>query len=184
MRSYDSRPPTLDLILNVPSATLVALSLGSNLGDRIGTLRHALEAIGSLEGVEMVAISSFYRTEPVGVQEQPEFINCAAVIETTLAPEALLRRLRSIETDLGRQARRKWHEREIDIDILLYGGETITSEDLVIPHPGMRMRGFVLHPLAEIAPRMVDPVQGLSVEQMLAVCSDGAAVVKVEAGSE
>src|SRR5438874_1111527 len=134
------------------------LSLGANIGNREHTLVQALKLIaGSLE-INLLRISSMYATDPVGYLDQPEFINCAAVIETTLEPHVLLDRLRGIEQGLGRISRDKWHEREIDIDIVLMDDLVIDDESLTIPHPEMHKRRFVLAPLAEIAPDALHPI--------------------------
>jgi 2-amino-4-hydroxy-6-hydroxymethyldihydropteridine diphosphokinase len=117
-----------------------------------------------------------YTTDPVGYVDQPEFINCAAVVRTTLAPQELLDRLRAIERKLGRIARTKWREREIDIDIVLIDDLVIDEESLTVPHPEMHRRRFVLAPLAEIAPDAVHPRLHLTVAELLASCSDEAGV--------
>jgi len=134
----------------------VYLSLGSNLGDREANLR---AAIGTLPdaGVRVVKVSSLYETEPVDYLHQPWFLNCAAEAETSLAPLDLLHALRGIEAQLGSKKEFAKGPRLLDMDILLYGDETIESPELQIPHPRMLQRKFVLAPLAEIAPALKHP---------------------------
>ena len=149
--------------------TTVYLGMGSNLGDRRRNLEAALEALGAHPQIAVSATSSFLETDPVGGPPgQGRFLNAAAGIETDLAPEALLAELKRIERALGRRAGPRWGPREIDLDILLCGDTILETAALVIPHPRMRERRFVLAPLAEIAPDAHDPVTGLSVRNLLA----------------
>jgi len=129
----------------------VYLSFGSNVGDREANLRAAIDAL-PLVSVRVKQLSSIYETEPVDYLDQPWFLNCVVEAETELAPHALLEALRSIESQLGSQKQFAKGPRKIDLDILLYGSETIDTPDLQIPHPRMHLRRFVLTPLAEIAP--------------------------------
>ena len=130
------------------------VGLGSNLGEREGTLRQALEALGSIEGIEVVAVSSFRETDPVGMVDQPRFVNAAAALETTLGPRELLESLLEVERGLGRDRSRekRWGPRTIDLDLLLYGDETVAEPSLEIPHPRLAERAFVLQPLLELDP--------------------------------
>ena len=134
------------------------LGLGSNLGDRDGNLRKALEMLGAREGITVVEASSFIETDPVGGPEgQPRFVNAAAA----LAPRELLQACQEVERALGRDRgpdEIRWGPRTIDIDILLYGDKVIREPDLQIPHPRMHEREFVLVPLAQIAPEATHPV--------------------------
>ena len=147
-----------------------AIALGSNLasgtGDREGTLQEAVRRLRSLG--EVVSVSSFYDTAPVGYLEQPRFLNGAVVLETELGPEALLRGLLEVERGMGRRREVPKGPRTIDLDLLLYEEVVIASEELTVPHPEMHTRRFVLEPLAEIAPEMRHPVRGISVAEMLA----------------
>ena len=136
------------------------LSLGANLGNREETLREAVRRIGAAEGVEIVAVSSVYETEPWGRIDQPRFLNLAVAVETTLSPEALLVLTQSIENALGRVRHERWGARTIDI-LCCEGVERKTPE-LTLPHPYMTERAFVLVPLAEIAPALA--VKGKTVE--------------------
>ena len=135
------------------------VGLGSNLGEREATMRRALEALGSSEEIEVVAISSFRETDPVGVLDQPRFVNAAAALETSLQPRELLERLLEVERALGRDrsGERRWGPRTLDLDLLLYGDETIDEPGLEVPHPRLAERAFVLEPLLELDPELQLP---------------------------
>jgi len=147
------------------------LGLGSNLGDREGTLRRAIELIGTAPSVRVDSVSSFYETEPVGFVEQGRFINAAACVKTTLSAHELLRVCQGVEYALGRVRTIKWGPRTLDIDILLYGDDVLDTEDLKVPHPLMHERRFVLEPLSEIAPDAFHPVLRMTVRELLDRCA-------------
>ena len=130
------------------------MGLGSNLGEREATLWKALEGLGATEGIEVVAVSSFRETDPVGVVDQPRFVNAAAALETSLPPRELLERLLDVERSLGRDraVEERWGPRTVDLDLLLYGGESIDEPGLEVPHPRLAERAFVLEPLLELDP--------------------------------
>jgi len=130
------------------------VGLGSNLGEREATLWKALEGLGATEGIEVVAVSSFRETDPVGVVDQPRFVNAAAALETSLPPRELLERLLDVERSLGRDraVEERWGPRTVDLDLLLYGGESIDEPGLEVPHPRLAERAFVLEPLLELDP--------------------------------
>ena len=134
----------------------VYLSIGSNLGNREGNLRRAIAALPP-SGVQVKQVSAIYETEPVDYLDQPWFLNCVLEAETDLQPPALLEVLRSIESQLGSQKEFTKGPRKIDLDILLYGNETIATPVLQVPHPRMLQRRFVLTPLAELAPNLKHP---------------------------
>jgi len=123
-------------------------------------------------GVAVTKVSSFYETEPVDLREQPWFLNCAAEVETHFDPHTLLGALHEIETKMGSKKLIAKGPRLLDMDILLYGSETIDSLELIVPHPRMHLRRFVLMPLAEIAPDALHPVLRLTAAQMLAETPD------------
>jgi 2-amino-4-hydroxy-6-hydroxymethyldihydropteridine diphosphokinase len=156
--------------------TLAAIALGSNLesrfGDREANLREAVRRIEALG--EVRAVSSFFDTEPVGYLEQPRFLNAALLLETEIEPRALMRELLSIERAMGRDRAGAVAKgaickgpRVIDLDLLLYADWVLWSEELMLPHPEMQKRRFVLEPLAEIAPEWVHPVLGVTVRELL-----------------
>ena len=130
----------------------VALALGGNVGDKAGTLRRALRALGGEPGIELTAVSRLYRTAPWGKTDQDWFVNACALARTDLAPEALLDRVKALEVELGRKPGERWGPRVIDIDIIAYDDVVLTSGRLTLPHPELFNRAFVLVPLAEIAP--------------------------------
>lgn len=144
-----------------PDAPAVAyVALGANLGDPVATLHAAIAALRALPQSRLVAVSSLYRTAPVGLHDQPDFINAVACIETTLTPNALLRALFAVEADFGRQRSVRNAPRTLDLDLLLHG-DTVSGDAFVtLPHPRMHERAFVLAPLAEIAPALTIPGHG------------------------
>jgi 2-amino-4-hydroxy-6-hydroxymethyldihydropteridine diphosphokinase len=142
--------------------TIAYVGVGSNLGDREGTIR---AAIAALPGV--LAVSELRETAPIGVTDQPAFLNGAVAVETELAPLELLERLLAIERDLGRRRRERWGPRTIDLDLLLYGAEQVDQPGLKVPHPHLHERRFALEPLAELDPALVVPGHG-SVADLLA----------------
>lgn len=151
---------------------LAAIALGSNLSSAFGgreeNLREAVRRVSSLGQVE--AVSSFYDTEPVGYTDQPRFVNAALVLETELPPLELLRGLLGIERTMGRDrsATVAKGPRVIDLDLLLYGDVMVDTLELILPHPAMTERRFVLEPLAEIAPEMLHPVLNKTMRDLLA----------------
>jgi 2-amino-4-hydroxy-6-hydroxymethyldihydropteridine diphosphokinase len=149
----------------------VYLSLGSNIGDREANLRAAIAALTPL-GVHVTRLSAIYETEPVDYLEQPWFLNCAVEAETNLEPRALLEALRAIETQLDSKKQFAKGPRKIDLDILLYGSETIDTPDLQIPHPRLQHRRFVLAPLAEIAHDLNHPSWPATAANLLAKSKD------------
>ena len=142
----------------------VYLSLGSNLGDRRANLKEALRLLG--ESLEIASVSSVYDTEPVGVGEQPRFLNLMCCINTDIGPMQLLSLIKGIESSMGRDLSLRNAPRVIDIDIILYGDTIMKSPELIIPHPRMRERAFVLVPFAEIAPEVVHPITGERIDDL------------------
>ncbi len=156
---------------------LAYLSLGSTGGDRGSCLREAIRELDELGRV--LAVSSFYETEPVEFTEQAWFLNCAVALETSRPAEQLMTALLSIERAMGRERVQNKGPRNIDIDILLYGDAVIDSLLLTIPHPAMTQRRFVLEPLAEIAPEAVHPTLKKTVKQLLDELPPGQTVRKL-----
>jgi len=147
------------------------LSLGSNLNDRAGNLRRALELLASTD-IRITRMSSLYETEPQDLPQQPWFLNQVVRIETTLFPLQLLGRVQKIERDMGRQRTVPKGPRVIDIDIILFGSFIIETPQLQVPHPRMKARRFVLEPLAELAPELRHPVTHRTVSEMLTTTKD------------
>jgi 2-amino-4-hydroxy-6-hydroxymethyldihydropteridine diphosphokinase len=144
------------------------VGLGSNLGDPEKLIRSALELLGAEEGIEVVAVSTLRETDPVGHEDQPRFLNGAAELATELSPQELLERLLAIERRLGRVRGEgpRFGPRTIDLDLLLYGDETVQEPGLTVPHPRLHKRRFALEPLAELDPTLEIPGRG-SVQALL-----------------
>lgn len=145
----------------------VFIALGSNIGDREKNLIKAIELLENEPEIEIVKQSSFIDTQAVGPIEQESFLNAVIEIRTTLIPKELLTNCLAIEEKLGRTRAVRWGPRTIDLDILFYGDQTIEEPHLIIPHPELLKRAFVLEPLSEIAPDFVHPRDGLTTTQML-----------------
>jgi 2-amino-4-hydroxy-6-hydroxymethyldihydropteridine diphosphokinase len=152
----------------VPHAVI---GLGANLGDPVEQLRAAIAALGALPQTRVLAVSSFYRTAPVGFLDQPDFVNAAVAVDTALAPRALLDALASIERAAGRERTFKDAPRLIDLDLLLYDERVVDEPGLAIPHPRLHERAFALAPLVEVAPDAVVPGRGKAAD-LLAGCAD------------
>jgi 2-amino-4-hydroxy-6-hydroxymethyldihydropteridine diphosphokinase len=148
--------------------SLALIGLGSNVGDRRGALEGAIAALSQKPGVTIRHVSSFQETEPVGGPAgQGMYLNAAATLETTLDPLELLYVLHEIETKFGRTRTARWGERTLDLDLVLFGDQIIDTPELTVPHPRWRTRRFVLEPLAEIAPGVIDPVTKRTVGELL-----------------
>jgi 2-amino-4-hydroxy-6-hydroxymethyldihydropteridine diphosphokinase len=152
------------------------LSLGSNLGDRAANLKSAIDRLRDFG--EVVAVSSFYETEPVEVIAQPWFLNCVVKLDTEKTPEQLLAGILAIEQEMGRERKQKKGPRTIDLDILLFGNSIVELPGLTVPHPAMHERRFVLEPLAEIAPEVRHPVLKKSILELRETLPTGQAVKK------
>jgi len=149
------------------------IALGANLGDPVATLNAAFDALKGLPKTTLVAASSLYRTAPVGLLDQPDFINAVAAVDTDLAPMDLLKALLNVEAEFGRQRSIRNAPRTLDLDVLLHGDALIHTAELTLPHPRMHERAFVLAPLAEIAPEISIPGHG-PIGPLLAACQDQA----------
>lgn len=154
--------------MKTPTPVRVFIALGSNLGDREQNLRDSLEHLAATPGVEVARVSSSLENPAVGgPEDSPAFLNAAAELRTTLDAGPLLARLLEIEREMGRTRRDKWEPRIIDLDLLLYGEEIHSSDHLMVPHPLMHERRFVLEPLAEIAPEVVHPTLQMTIAGLL-----------------
>ncbi len=141
--------------------TRAYVGLGANLGDRERTLREAVDALAAEDGIEVLAVSTLRDTDPVGVGDQPRYLNGAAELETTLTARELLAALLALEQRFGRVRVPGEHgPRTLDLDLLLYGSEELDEPGLTVPHPRLHERAFVLEPLAELAPGLVVPGRG------------------------
>lgn len=162
---------------NDNQSTVTALiGLGSNIGDATANIDDAIARLRSCNGIHLLATSRYYRSAPWGVTDQAWFANACIGVQTGLAPHDLLRCCQAVERDMGRVRQLKWGPRVIDVDILTYGDTALTTPDLVIPHPLIAERGFVLKPLRDIAPSF--ELDGRSIADMLqAIAADDVVVI-------
>jgi 2-amino-4-hydroxy-6-hydroxymethyldihydropteridine diphosphokinase len=152
--------------------TFVLLSIGANLGQRRETIEKAISLLLTSKSISKIKISSFYETEPLGVTHQPWFVNVAVSGYTNQSLNTLIQLCKSIEYSLGRKMRKKWHQREIDIDIIFFGNLIKETQKLTIPHAEMQGRRFVLEPSAEIAGDFLHPKFKVTINHLLAICPD------------
>lgn len=156
---------------------LVTLSLGSNLGKRFRNLKKAMERLYMMPGFDFLAFSSVYETEPWGFKNQNNYLNCAVTGLYRYSAENLHDFVKKIEKEAGRKSRERWHPREIDIDVLFYGNKIVNINNLIIPHPQIQYRNFVLVPLAEIIPGFVHPVLKKKIITLLENSNDSSKVI-------
>ena len=155
VRDWDERGKPTQM---QPERRRVYIAIGSNLASPLEQVNAAIQAIGEIPDSRIMAVSSFYRTPPLGPQDQPDYLNAAVALETTLAPEELLNHTQRIELQQGRVRKaERWGPRTLDLDIMLFGDEVINTERLTVPHYDMKNRGFMLWPLVEIAPELLFP---------------------------
>ena len=152
---------------------LTYVGLGANIGEPRRQIEAAIEEMRNIPGTKVLLVSGIYKSAPVGVADQPDFLNAVALLDTGLAPEALLERLQDIERRHGRERPFPGAPRTLDLDLLLYGDQVLATPRLTLPHPRMHERAFVLAPLAEIAPQAAVPGRG-GVGGLLAACRDQA----------
>ena len=148
------------------TGTTAYIGIGANLGDRRSVIAAALTDIAAVAGIEVLAVSPMVETDPVGGPDQPPFLNGAAALRTVLLPRRLLLTLHGIEAAHGRDrsGEQRWGPRRLDLDLLLYDDLVIAEQGLTVPHPRLHERSFVLHPLAIIAPGVIHPILGVSIE--------------------
>lgn len=158
---------------------LCYIGIGSNLGDSFKNCKKAVELIALEKGINLETVSSFYKTEPVGIENQDFFVNAVLEIKTLFSPQNLLKTLLDIEQKLGRERNIKGGPRIIDIDLLFYGQDIITERNLIVPHPEIHKRRFVLEPLCEIASFFVHPSFGISIRGLRDRLADHKSVEKI-----
>ncbi|WP_313894882.1 2-amino-4-hydroxy-6-hydroxymethyldihydropteridine diphosphokinase [Psychrobacillus sp.] len=149
------------------------LSIGSNIGERLDYLKQSVGMLMGSKDIQVSSVSSVYETDPVGYVDQAAFLNIVVELKTLLAPHDLLKKCNEIEDELGRTRKIRWGPRTVDLDILLYNEENMKTEQLIIPHPRMKERGFVLIPLAELNPDLVLPDSKLSLSELAYAQKEG-----------
>ncbi|MCK9563477.1 MAG: 2-amino-4-hydroxy-6-hydroxymethyldihydropteridine diphosphokinase [Bacteroidales bacterium] len=163
----------------MPVHSRAFIAIGSNLGNPRRQVASAVAALAELPDSQLVAVSPWYRSAAIGPGEQPDYLNGVAELRTRLAPRRLLAALQAIEETQGRQRTERWAARTLDLDILLYGDAVIAEPDLIVPHPRLAERNFVLYPLADLAPTLVLPdgtPLGELLTELLAKCESGGIV--------
>jgi 2-amino-4-hydroxy-6-hydroxymethyldihydropteridine pyrophosphokinase len=156
------------------------IGVGSNLGNALKNCQYAVESLSQSKGIERTRVSSFYKTDPVGVENQNLFINAVIEIKTALSARNLFQTLQNIEKDMGREREVKGGPRIIDLDLLFYGQEVIQDADLIVPHPEIQKRRFVLEPLCEIASYFIHPAFGVSIRGLKDRLSDNKMVEMIK----
>ena len=154
------------------NGTIAYIGIGSNLGASMKNCRNAIEILSRVEGIKLLKTSSFYKTEPVGIEDQDYFINAVVEIKTDLSVHDLMQTLRKIENDMGRVREMKGGPRIIDLDLLFYGQLIVSEQNLTVPHPEIHKRRFVLEPLCEIASYFIHPSFGVSIRGLKDRLSD------------
>lgn len=160
--------------------TTTYIGIGSNLGDKIFNCRYAIDKINQLSGCHVTACSALFKTEPEGITGQDWYVNCVSQMISTLNPFKLIKALLSIEYAMGRRRKKQWEARIIDLDILLFGQQVIQSSDLIIPHPLLHKRRFVLEPLVQLVPDLVHPVLKVPISRLLHELPKGPSVEVVK----
>ena len=148
----------------------VFIGLGSNLDEPLSQLKQAIEHLKQLKTVKFVNVSKFYRSPPMGPQDQPDYINAVVELSTTLTAEQLLDELQKIEQQQGRVRKQHWGARTLDLDILLYGSEVINTDHLIVPHSGISQRNFVLYPLSDLVDSIFTIPDLGTISELLASC--------------
>jgi 2-amino-4-hydroxy-6-hydroxymethyldihydropteridine diphosphokinase len=143
------------------------IGIGSNLGDKLNNCLKAIDLIERIPGCRVEAQSDFFRTEPVGVEDQNWYVNCVISLQPDISVQQLLKNLLAIEAGLGRERKQKWNPRTIDLDIILFGQDLINEKNLTVPHPLMHERRFVLVPMVQLAPDLIHPVFEKSMIELL-----------------
>jgi len=156
------------------------IGIGSNIGDNLQNCKYAIDCLSRTKGVKLTRSSSFYKTEPVGIEKQNYFINAIAEIATTLSARDLLQVLQEIERDMGSKKKIKGGPRVIDLDLLFYGQDIIREADLIVPHQEVHKRRFVLEPLYEIASYFIHPAFGVSIRGLKDRLTDNKIVEMIE----
>ncbi len=161
------------------NGTIAYIGIGSNLGEPIQNCRKAIESLSRSKGIALITVSSFYRTEPVGIEDQALFVNAVVEIKTELSVHRLMQTLMAIENEMGRIRDVKGGSRIIDLDLLFYGQQVISETDLIVPHPEAHRRRFVLEPLCEIASYFIHPSFGVSIRGLKDRLCDQKVVEKI-----